>query len=90
MRSQTVQVDNEAMSSLKILQEPPEQEYILHHDLSCHPSFFLSPKMHASRSFAAKAVGSSLSELVLTHEHNLWQPILDLRLVTDCCNMCNG
>ena len=90
MRSQSVQVENEAMCGLKLLQDPTEQVYILHHDLSCHPGFFLSPEMHATRGFAAKAVGSSLSELVLTHEHNLWQPILDLRVITDCRNMCNG
>ena len=46
--------------------------------------------MHAIRSGAAKAIGSSLSELVLSHEHNLWQPFLDLRVVADCRNMCNG
>ena len=46
--------------------------------------------MHAIQSGAAKAVGSSLSELVLAHEHNLWHSFLDLRVVADCHNMCNG
>ena len=78
------------MCGLELLQNPTEQEYILHHELSCHPGFLLSPEMHASRSFAAKAVGSARIQLVLTHEHNLWQPILDLRAVADCRNMCNG
>lgn len=90
MRSQSIQVENEAMRGLKFLKESTDQEYILHHDLGCHPGFLLSPEMHASRSFAAKAEGSSLSELVLTHEHNLWQPFLDLRVVAYCRNMCNG
>ena len=90
MRSQSIQVENEAMCGLKLLQESTEEEYILHHDLSCHPGFLLSPQMHATKSFAANAVGSSLSELVLTHEQNLWQPILDIRVVADCRNMFYG
>ena len=72
MRSQSIQVENEAMCVLKLLQDSTEEEYILHHELSCHPGFLLSPEMHAIRSFVAKAAGSFLSELVLTHEHNLW------------------
>ena len=90
MRSQIIHVDNEAMCGLKFLQPSTEQEYILHHELNCHPGFLLSPEMHASGSFAAKAVCSSLGDLVLAHEHNLGQPSLALRVVADCRHMCNG
>ena len=90
MRSQSIQVENEAVCALKLLQDLTKQEYILQHELTCHPGFLLSPEAHASRSFAEQAGGSARIQLVLTHEHHLWQPILDLRVVADCRNMCNG
>ena len=90
MRAQSIQVENEPMCGLKLLQAPTEQQYILHHEISCHPGSLLSPEMHTIRSFAAKAVKSHLSELALTHEHNLRQQILDLWVVADGRNMCNG
>ena len=90
MRSQSIQVENEAMCGLKLSEGSAQQVYILHHDLNCHPGFLQPPEMHAIRGLAAKAVCSSLSELVLPHEHNLRQPSLDLRAVADCRNMGNG
>ena len=75
------------MCCLKLAQDPTQQGHILNHELTCHPACLLSPEMHALRSFTAKAVGSSLSELVLPHEHNLRQMFLDLRVITDCRNM---
>ena len=90
MRSQSIHVNNEAMRGLKLLHAATEQEYIFHHELSGNPGFLFSPEMHAGRCLAAEAVGSSVSDLVFADEHNLGQPILDLRVVADCRQMCNG
>ena len=64
-RCRPFQLENEALCGQKLLQEPAEQAYILHHNLTSHPGLFQSAEMPASRSFAARAVGSSLIDLVL-------------------------
>ena len=90
MHSQSIQVEKDTMCGQQLFQDRTQQVNPFHHDHSCHPGLCAFPEMHAFRSFTANTVGSSLSELVLSHEHNFCQPPQDLRVIADCCHMRNS